>query len=427
MKYAVDLEVWGLFDDRDAFADIFDKFQKIDPNIRRINYKKLTVDTYKSELLEALASGQGPDIFIIHNTWLLSFQDKLAPAPVAVLNEQKFKNNFVDVAAQDFISEGKIYAVPFSVDSLALYYNKDLFNNAGIATPPATWEKFLEDVAALTKISANGEISRSGAAMGTTRNINRPTDILSLLMIQQGSPMNSGDRVAINNKESKSALTFYTEFAKTTSPFYSWNSRLHNSLDAFSEGQLAMMFNYSWQIEVIKKKSPKLNFAVAPFPQVPNKLRVSYANYWGYGVSKNKIIKADSSTANDQTIMPTTDAVRVAEAWKLLKFMSAKADATDYVVDKKQILDPKYDAALAYAEKTGKPAARRDIIEAQKADPLIGVFAEQNLFAKSWRQANPEMIEGMLAQMIEHVNSGEQTVDEALRSTELQINQTLGK
>lgn len=427
VKYAVDLEVWGLFDDRDAFTDIFDSFQKTDPNVRRINYKKLTVDTYKKELVEALASGQGPDIFIIHNTWLPSFQDKLAPAPNTIINEQKFKNEFVDVAAQDFVSGGKIYAVPLSVDSLALYYNKDLFNNAGIALPPVNWEQFMEDSRKLTAVDETGTIVRSGVALGTAQNINRPTDILSLLMIQQGSAMNIGDRVSFNNKESKSALTFYTEFAKTSSPLYSWNSRMHNSLDAFSEGRLAMMFNYSWQIDVIKKKSPKLNFGVAAFPQVPNKLRVNYANYWGYGVSKNKIIQADPTTANDESIAPTTDAVRVAEAWKLLKFMAAKAGATDYVVDKVQMLDPKYDAAAAYAEKTGKPSARRDIIETQKADPTIGVFAEQNLFAKSWKQFNPELIEGMMAQMITRTVNGEQTADEALRSAESQINQALGQ
>jgi len=426
-KYSVDLEIWGLFDDQDAFTDIFDNFKKIDPNVRRIDYKKFTVDTYKNELVEALASGQGPDIFIINNTWLPSFQDKITPAPATILNEQKFKNNFVDVAAQDFVSDGKVYAVPLTVDSLALYYNKDLFNNAGIALPPANWDKFMEDVKLLTKVDAFGGISRSGAAMGTSNNINRPTDILSLLMLQQGSPMNNGDLVAFNNEGSKKALAFYTEFSKTNSQYYSWNPQMHNSLDAFSEGRLAMMFNYSWQIDAIKKKSPKLNFSVAPFPQIPNTLRVDYANYWGYGVSQNKTIKTSQTTTQDKNVLPVTNDIRVAEAWKLLKFMAAKADANDYVVNKKQALDPAYDAATAYEEKTSKPVARRDLVDAQKVDPIMGVFAEQNLFAKSWKEKNPDLIEGMIMEMINRVNNGEQTIDEAVRSTEIQINQALGK
>lgn len=426
-KYAVDLEVWGLFDDRDAFTDIFDNFKKIDPNIRQINYKKLTPNTYKNDLIEALASGQGPDIFIIHNTWLPSFQDRLTPAPATILTEQKFKKDFVDVADKDFVLEGKVYAVPLTVDSLALFYNKDIFNSAGIALPPANWDKFTEDVKILVKENSFGEIYQAGVALGTAYNINRPTDILSMLMLQYGSVMNNGNQAAFNNEGGKKALSFYTQFAKTESPLYSWNSNMHNSIDAFSEGKLAMMFNYSWQIDAIKKKSPKLNFTVAPIPQVPDKPRIDYANYWGYGVNKNKIIKADPTISQSKNILPTTNDVRIAEAWKLLKFMGAKADAADYVVNGTQALDSKFDAATSYMEKTGKPVARRDLIDVQKIDPVMGVFAEQNLFATSWIQKNPDMVEAMMAQMISKVNSGEQTIEEALRSAEVQINQAMVK
>jgi ABC-type glycerol-3-phosphate transport system substrate-binding protein len=244
-------------------------------------------------------------------------------------------------------------------------------------------------------------------------------------MMQQGSRMNNGNAVAFNDEGGKKALAFYTEFSKTSSSYYSWNSQMHNSLDAFSEGNLAMMFNYSWQIEAIKKKSPKLNFSVAPFPQIPNQMRVGYANYWGYGVSKNKTIKNEVAVRTQNAVIaPVTNDIRIAEAWKLLKFMAAKADpATDYVVAGKQILDLKYDAAALYAERTAKPVARRDLVEMQKVDPVLGVFAEQNLFAKSWRQANPKLVEGIMSEMVGKVNNGTQTIEEALRSAVAQINQ----
>src|SRR5574343_415152 len=69
-RYPIKLEVWGLFDDSDVFGQIFEVYRKANPNIQEIKYKKLTPDTYKKELLEALASGQGPDIFLMQNTWL---------------------------------------------------------------------------------------------------------------------------------------------------------------------------------------------------------------------------------------------------------------------------------------------------------------------------------------------------------------------
>jgi maltose-binding protein MalE len=72
------------------------------------------------------------------------------------------------------------------------------------------------------------------------------------------------------------ALSFYTQFAKLSTSTtginqaYTWNSRQHYSTDAFAEGSVAMMFNYSWQMAEIKNKNPKLNFSIASVPQINN-------------------------------------------------------------------------------------------------------------------------------------------------------------
>ena len=137
-QYRLKLEVWGPVDDSDAFMSVFQNYRKLNPNVADIVYKKINYDTYKKELLDALASGQGPDIFLIQNNWLPSFKDKIVPAPAEFISEQKFRNDFADVVANDFLDTGVAYAVPLSVDSLALYYNKDFFNEAGITSPPQT-------------------------------------------------------------------------------------------------------------------------------------------------------------------------------------------------------------------------------------------------------------------------------------------------
>jgi ABC-type glycerol-3-phosphate transport system substrate-binding protein len=100
-------------------------------------------------------------------------------------------------------------------------------------------------------------------------------------MFQNGTDMIDATtgRVSFDNNLGKNALSFYTQFAKSGSPYYSWTPRMHYSVDAFSEGNLAMMFNYSWQIATIKSKSPKLNFDVAEVPQFSSGPRVNFANY----------------------------------------------------------------------------------------------------------------------------------------------------
>lgn len=227
-KYAVPLEVWGVFDDSDAYGSILADYRKINPYVTEIKYKKLNVDTYKQDLLDALASGKGPDIFLVHNSWVPSFRDKIVAAPATFADEKGFRDAFVDVAVSDFMgNDKKIYGVPLSVDSLGLYYNKDIFNAAGILTPPSTWEEFEQDTKLLTKVDGFGTIAQSGAAIGTAYNINRSTDILSAMMLQSGVPFQSADSKGVNLKNGESALSFYTKFADSKSTAYTWNTRQH--------------------------------------------------------------------------------------------------------------------------------------------------------------------------------------------------------
>jgi multiple sugar transport system substrate-binding protein len=433
--YDLSLEVWGPLDQGAAMQEVFSNYTMLNPNVTKITYKRIPIESYRKELLDALAAGQGPDIFLINNLWLPSFSDKVTPAPsgtdTMIVNEQKFRSNLVDVVAQDFVSEGKIYGMPLSVDSLALYYNKDLFNQAGIALPPTTWNEFIADVIKLTSIDSFGKIVQSGAAIGTAYNVNRSTDILNLIMLQNGTQMTDDRGQASFDKAShdsgskgvypgEEALNFYTQFANSRSPYYTWNPNMHYSIDAFSEGTVAMMINYSWNIETIKAKSPKLNFAVASVPQFENKLALNVANYWGYVVAKNAVSK---TPANTPTVSNDT---RVKEAWRFLTYFGTKPDGTfggaesSSGVGKKA--DPNFDPAVTFLLATGQPAARRDLVELQKTDPKIGVFAAGNLIAKSWPQKDSVSVESIFAQMIDSINKGQNSVTDAIKTAAQRVN-----
>jgi ABC-type glycerol-3-phosphate transport system substrate-binding protein len=421
--YKVNLEIWGAIDDSDTFGEIFNSYRKINPNIGEIVYKKQRIETYEKDLIDALASGKGPDIFLIRNTWLPTFSNKIIAAPKTILTEQKFRKDFVDVCADDFVSKGDVFAVPLSVNSLALYYNRDLFNAAGVTAPPKTWDEFVAITEKITKINAVGEINPSGAAMGMAYNINRSTDVLSMLMLQNGTSMrDSSNRVSFgNNAGARKALDFYTQFSTSGAPNFSWNVQSHYSVDAFSEGTLAMMLNYSWQLPVIRSKSPKLNFAVADAPQVNLSVPVNYANYWGYAVASNKIIEVDPRS----TTAPITKEIRVAEAWKFLTYLTTKVETPLTVATSATTVVKKpvsaIDAAEAYLEKTKQPAARRDLIEKQKADMDLGVFAKGNLTAKNWMQLDPVATEAIFAEMIDNVNKGISSVSGSLQTAEERI------
>ena len=426
--YEIELEVWGLFDDRDAYAEIFDNYTKAYPWVKRIEYKKLAPDTYQKDLLDALAAGQGPDVFLINNSWLPSFKEKIVASPVDIVSEKMVADEMVDTVSRDFVDGGQVYALPLSVNSLSLFYNKDLLNQAGITSPPKTWEEFSTDVKALTKLDEFGNITQSGASLGTAYNINRSTDILGALLFQNQEELideNTG-RLSVSGSGGQEALRFYTQFARSNSPVYSWNSRMHYSVDAFSEGNLAMMFNYSWQIPVLSSKAPKLNWGVAESPQADGSRKITYANYWGFAVAKNKSKKASVSSSG---VQPVSDDIRTKESWALIRYLtltpnvSSASSKTANVSTGGAVFDP----AAKYFEKTQNPSARRDLIQKEKEILNIGPFALGNLYARAWRQKDPLSIESILALAIEQVISGEKTVADSLRTAESQINNILTK
>jgi multiple sugar transport system substrate-binding protein len=426
--YQVSLEMWGVFDDSDAYRDVIQEYLRMNPHVKTIEYRKMDVDTYEKDLLDALAAGNGPDIFMIRNGWLPAFSNKIAPADPGLINEKAYRDALVDVAGDDFVSDGKVYAMPLSVDSLALYYNKDILNVAGIATPPRTWQELLREVRPLTKIDAYGNVIQSAVAMGTAYNVNRSTDLLSMLFLQFGVAANSigQTRADFSTQASTDSMTFYTQFASTSSPYYTWNPRLDYSIDAFYQGKAAMMLNYSYQLDTIRQKNAKLNFGVAPLPQFENTPPVNLANYWGFAISKNKEVKP--VIAGEQPSAPAgkENELRVFESWQFLSYLGLPHDGqislanglTKNTKDFALTIDP----AKKYLEITKKPAARRDLVSIGQNDVALAPFSAGNLIARSFQQLNPEETERTLAESIAQVNSGEASISDALHLAETRIN-----
>src|SRR3989344_5031497 len=121
--------------------------------------------------------------------------------------------------------------------------------------------------------------------MGTSENINRSTDVLMALMLQSGARMTDINNTSatfarsVNNTPvGEVALRYYTDFANPNVRTYTWNNAQPYSIDAFVNGQVAMMFNYSHQANVLNQKATRLNYTVAPMPQISATDIKNYAN-----------------------------------------------------------------------------------------------------------------------------------------------------
>jgi len=452
----ISLNFWGVYDDSDIYADAIKAFKSTRSQLS-INYKKIPPDEYQKTILEGLASGKGPDIIMIPNGDLFQNKKILTPMPPCIVYSKiyqnfmalgdanippippkTYKNNceytsssfkkelyknilknyqatFVDVAFDDFVSEGLVYGMPLYVDTLALFYNKDHFYSANIAQPPSTWREFVDVVRKLRRINSDGLIERAAVALGDIDTIHRAVDIFLLLAMQRGASLIDLNNRNVTFTESKitpqgetitpviDALNFYLAFGNPKAQIlgigdvYTWNNRQNYSIDAFVGGKVSMIFDYAYKIPDIKNKNAYLNFAVAPMPQLepnPQKI-VNYADYFGVAVT-NKVL--------DQTKQGNKICgARCKTAWEFLIFLTSKENSK------------------IYSQKSFRPVARKDLVAFQGNDLELGVFANQSLTAKSWQRPNKALVEQIILEAVKDVLKGNDSAFKAFKKVEDKI------
>jgi len=397
----VTLEYWTVFDDVDALNATIAKWRIDRPHIT-VNVRQLRIEELYPRLVEALAEDRGPDIISIRNRWVKSFQSKLAPMPVGARDTtvQVIKNqfstetkinprdyalptvldierNFVQTVKSDVVVEGKVYGLPLSLDALAIYYNKDILDRAGVAEPPKTWEEFQEAVKKVTKYDrTSGKVTQSGVAIGAGANVPGVDDILYVLYRQSNVDFVSRSGQAVFNyaprnndiSPAMSVMNFYTDFANTARDTYSWNKDLGNALDSFVQGKAGFFFGYSYHYPLIKARAPQLNFEVMPMLQLNNEQPVNVANYWIQSVV------AKSKNQN--------------EAWNLINSLTYTKLAKEYL------------------DLSKRPTALRALINEQKEKIELAPFISQVLVAENWyRGRNYEAALKAIQDMVDEFNA----------------------
>ncbi|MCL5733258.1 MAG: extracellular solute-binding protein, partial [Patescibacteria group bacterium] len=391
------LTIWGDTQNKDVWSQIISDYQALRPNVS-IKYQNFDPSSYDSALLNALASGNGPDIFMIDNRQLLENLSRIIPVDPQQLNTSQLSNLFPDVVSQDFIINGQIYALPLNMDTLAMFYNSGLFNAAGVAQAPSTWGNIEALVPVFKKADAKGQINQSAVAIGgSSLSVNHAPGILSLLMMQYGTQManfgTNGYQATFAESQGQTggspglnAFNFYLGFSTPSNADYTWNDNSNNSFDSFAAGKTAMIFGYDSDITAIQNKNPYLNFKVGAMPQLNLNNPVNYASYQGLVVSKQS--KAS------------------AWAWDFIIFLTtSEQEETAYLTAQSQL------------------PALRSLIAKGINDPSTSIFNRQALTAQSWLMPNQSQTEAYLSDTIKNVLTGLLNPSDALNQAESQINQ----
>ena len=422
---------WNLYDNSDIFKGQIQAFESSHPGVH-IKYKKfVNIEEYWDTILNELAEGEGPDIFAINNNWILKHHKKFYPMPDGTLdipmNAEIFKQTFFNVAATDLIMDNHVMGIPLFIDTLALYYNKNLFidNIANSDEPADTWEEIKEQVYTLTKPDKSPErFGLSGIAMGRSDNIIRVNDILYLLMVQHETQFYNDEKTKAMFAAQQGmvegvgkayfpgyeALRLYTSFGIPSYKNYSWNELMtgmaptEKEINPFARGKVAMIFGYSFLYDQItdaisglvktgNKHISKNDIGIAPIPQLYEYKETgkqdAYTNYFPLVVSRN-------------TEYPE-------EAWNFLLYLSSK------------------NSLETYHEKTNKPTSRKDMIDEQSLEPLWGVFARQASYAKSYSLYDLEKFNEYFSKAIDSVVKNKKTVENAMDLNQKKVNCILDK
>ncbi|MBI3115126.1 MAG: extracellular solute-binding protein [Candidatus Kerfeldbacteria bacterium] len=438
----VSLIWWTTEDNAPAIQGLVNAYRGLHPyvNITVVTKNAATLDR---DLKDAWAKNQGPDIFSIPNTATASYQEFITPLPsktrvayyrtrnLIVRQEQEIvyqdepsttprqvRSEFVEAVGQDVVlrnGQGNehVYGLPLAVDTLMLFFNRDLLNSANILDPPTTWEEFATHIPQLTIYDTEGNVTRSAVGLGLAKNVPHAFDILSLLMLQNGTRMVSPDGSKVEFHKSNVqgvnpgliALEFYTDFAQTNPPqaTYTWTPESPDALDLFTQGKLAYAFGYQSDRVRIATAAPTLNFGVAPVPHIHDNAFDNDAT----APAGDQLRKITYGRYHVQAV--SLKAGRVAnEAWNLVQFAARSGAVRNYLDTTKQV------------------AAFKQYLREQQSNPDLAVPANQASALRSWyRGTDFAAVEQYIADLIESVALEGVEPGRALELAAGQVQQTL--
>lgn len=213
------------------------------------------VPEYEAALQTALA-GTPPDLFYVNADTFPNLASQGALAPVGDVVDT---SEFYEPMIQAFTYEGEVYGVPKDFSVLALVYNTDMFEEAGIEAAPTTWEELR---AALEALQEAGQPPMCAAAT---------VDRWGVFALQAGGNFLNEDRTeaSFNSEAMVEGLTFYTDLVADglAVPYGQLDAGWCG--EAFGTGRASVTVEGNWIVPFLADSFPDLNWAAAPLPAGP--------------------------------------------------------------------------------------------------------------------------------------------------------------
>lgn len=292
---------WVMGYEGEVVAKLLPEFERRNPDIK-VDLQLLPWLSAHEKLLTAFAGDALPDVCPLGNTWIPEFaelgaleplEDNIAATPG--FNAQDFFPGVWDSG----VVEGRVYAVPWYVETRLPFYRTDMLRKAGIRQPPKSWDEWRTAMAAVKREAGPGNYS-------ILMPLNEFEPLLSLAIQQPEPLLRDGGRYGnFRSAGFKQSLGFYKEmFDQRWAPLATSN-QISNVWDEFGKGFFSFYLSGPWNIAKFKERLPQTqqdDWMTMPLPG-PN----------GPG----------ASLANGTSFVVFRDSPRKAAAWKLIQYLSS--------------------------------------------------------------------------------------------------------
>lgn len=243
--------------------ELIPAFQKQHPNVT-VNAQAFPYDELRKKLLASIAGGETPDVLRADIIWVPEFAElgALAKLDQAMPDFNTLKDQFYAGPLATNFYNGNYYGLPLDTNTRVIFYNTDLFNQAGISTPPATFEEFK---AACDKIKALGKADTFCYAEGGTG----PWNVLPWIWSAGGSitdPQYTKATGYLNSAQTVAAVTMLRDMLKDGSLSPSILGGGLPTSEAIGKNQVAMIVDGPWMPPIFKEQFPDLKYSLAPMP-----------------------------------------------------------------------------------------------------------------------------------------------------------------
>lgn|GEM_PF-1335861 len=253
-----------------------DEFNKLGTSVTA----KWELGEYDSntKTMAALAAGNPPPVSYLGRwqTCDLAVRNAIIALDDYIATAQHFKwDNIWTRLQKDSVSWGKKWIIPYTTDTRALIYNKDIMSDAGLdpEAPPKTFDELHDMAVKITKLDSAGRIDR----IGFTPTFGNPPGyliFLSLLWCMNSDMVNeSMTKVTITDKgvEAMQYLKnlMHDQGGYDNAVAFTKSLSLAEGLDAFSAGKVGLAMNGQWVLKNYDKYAPNLNYGMIPGPVFP--------------------------------------------------------------------------------------------------------------------------------------------------------------